>query len=77
MQFSKNISKNLIFYVLDDEYILQTPCKTYRPDDNLLRMIVDYLREVTPGNQNTIKARLPDNMPLWGKFRITNGGDNI
>jgi hypothetical protein len=40
-------------------------------------MIVDYLREVTPGNQNTIKARLPDNMPLWGKFRITNGGDNI
>jgi hypothetical protein len=40
-------------------------------------MIVDYLREVTPGNRNTIKARLPDNMPLWGKFRIANGGDNI
>ena len=68
----------LIFYVLDNDYILRTPHKkTYWPDNNLLCMIVDYLREVTPGNWNTIKARLPDNMPLWGKFCIANGGDNI
>jgi hypothetical protein len=40
-------------------------------------MIVDYLREIVPGNWKMIKAHLPDNMPLWGKFRIAHGGDSI
>jgi hypothetical protein len=40
-------------------------------------MIADYFREVTQANRNTIKARLPNNMPLWGKFRIAHGGDSI
>lgn len=41
-------------------------------------MIADYLKEIVQGgNCNTIKAQLPDNMPLWGKVRITHGGDSI
>jgi hypothetical protein len=41
------------------------------------RMIADYLREIVPANRNTIKAQLPENMPLWGKFRMAHGGDSF
>jgi hypothetical protein len=62
----------------DDDHILRTPHKkTYRPDDNTRRMIADYFRELTKANRNTIKARLPENMPLWGKFRMARGGDSV
>lgn len=62
----------------DENFILRTPYKkVYHPDENTLRMILDYFREVVKGNRNTIKARLPDNMPLWGKVRISHGGDSI
>jgi hypothetical protein len=40
-------------------------------------MIADYFRELTKANRNTIKARLPENMPLWGKFRMARGGDSV
>jgi hypothetical protein len=40
-------------------------------------MIVDYLREIVPGSRKLIQTHLPQNMPLWGKFRIANGGDSI
>ncbi|KIM89532.1 hypothetical protein PILCRDRAFT_2726, partial [Piloderma croceum F 1598] len=61
-----------------EDYILRTPHKKkYRPDDNMRRMITDYFREITQANRNTIKARLPDNMPLWGKFHIAHSGDSV
>src|ERR1700733_1918694 len=64
--------------VSDDDFILRTPRKkVYRPDDNTLRMIIDYLREIVPASRKAIKARLPENMPLWGKFRMAHGGDSI
>lgn len=40
-------------------------------------MIADYFREITAANRNTIMARLPEVMPLWGKFRMADGGDHI
>jgi hypothetical protein len=40
-------------------------------------MITDYLREITQANRRTIMARLPENMPLWGKFRVAQGGDKV
>ena len=43
----------------------------------MVRMITNYLREVTWANWHTIKARLPENMPLWGKFQMAHGGDNV
>ena len=65
-------------FLSDDDIILRTPCrKIYRPDDNTYRIIIDYLREIVPGNRKTIRANLPDNMPLWGKFRIVHGGDSF
>ena len=68
----------LIGYLSDEDYILRTPHKkTYRPDDNMRCMITNYFREITQANRNTIKARLPDNMPLWGKFCIAHGGDSV
>ena len=62
----------------DDDFILRTPRrKVYRPDDNTYCMIIDYLREIVPGSWKAIRAHLPENMPLWGKFRIAHGGDII
>lgn len=40
-------------------------------------MIADYFREITSANRNTITARLPEIMPLWGKFRLAAGGDHV
>lgn len=40
-------------------------------------MIADYFREITAANRNTIMVRLPDIMPLWGKFRLAGGGDRV
>ena len=41
----------------DEDFVLRTPHrKVYQPDDNLRRMIADYLREIVPANRNTIKA---------------------
>ena len=69
---------NLIMFFTDDDHVLRTPHKkTYRPDDNTRRMIADYFRELTKASRNTIKARLPQNMPLWGKFRMAQGGDSV
>jgi hypothetical protein len=68
----------LIMSYSDEDFVLRTPHrKVYQPDDNICRMIADYLREIVPANRNTIKARLPENMPLWGKFRIAHGGDSV
>lgn len=64
--------------ILDDNFVLRTPRKKKnRPDENTRRMITDYFREITAANRNTIMARLPDNMPLWGKFRMASGGDCV
>ena len=69
---------SLIMSYSDEDFVLRTPHrKVYQPDDNLCRMIADYLREIVPANRNTIKARLPENMPLWGKFWIAHGGDSV
>jgi hypothetical protein len=64
--------------ISDNDFILHTPSKrVHQPNDNTLRMIIDYLREIVPASRKVIKARLPENMPLWGKFRIAHGGDSI
>jgi hypothetical protein len=40
-------------------------------------MITDYFCEIMQANRNTIRARLPENMPLWGKFCMARGGDSV
>jgi len=64
--------------VSDDNFTLCTPHKrVHQPDDNTLCMIIYYLQEIVPASQKEIKARLPENMPLWGKFQMAHGGDSI
>lgn len=65
--------------LIDDSYALRPPRqKNHHGDADLRRMIAAYLKEIVRGgNQKTINSRLPDNLPLWGKVRITDGGDSI
>jgi hypothetical protein len=64
--------------VSDNDFILRTPHKkVHQPNDNTICMIIDYLREIVPANRKEIKAQLPENMPLWGKFQMAHGGDSI
>lgn len=63
----------------DSNYALRPPRqKTHHGDVELRRMIAAYLKEIVRGgNLKTINSQLPDNLPLWGKVRITDGGDSI
>ncbi|KZP04867.1 hypothetical protein FIBSPDRAFT_903954 [Athelia psychrophila] len=67
--------------IFDDysNYALHPPRqKTHQGDVELRRMIAAYLKEIVlGGNLKTINSQLPDNLPLWGKVHITDGGDSI
>ncbi|KII89568.1 hypothetical protein PLICRDRAFT_84231, partial [Plicaturopsis crispa FD-325 SS-3] len=49
----------------------------FTPDNPLREKIASYFCQVIGHSKALVKAKLPVNMPVWGKVRILHGGDSI
>jgi len=70
--------KKLMALVLDPDQIFLPPyIRQYTLDPALKSKISAYLAVILGRRRTEIAARLPGNMPLWGKMRLRTDGDTV